>query len=410
MSSPERAASHLVADLHLHSRFSSRASRHATLQALAGAARAKGIDLLATGDFTHPDWLAELRSGLSEAGEGVYAHGGVRFVLGTEVSCIWEQAARGRRVHLLVLAQGFRTASAIRHRLCPHGDLRVNGRPHLKISAERLASLVWDADPLCVVIPAHVWTPWYGAFGSKSGFDSLDECFGEAASGIRAVETGLSSDPAMNWRIRQLDGRAIVSFSDAHSPAKLGRELTVFDAEPTFPALRGAIERGAIVETVEFHPEHGKYHYDGHRSCRARLHPRESREAGGTCPRCGRPLTLGVLHRVEDLAAREVTLRREAGGLLRGPAGRPPFRTLLPLRELLSQALGAGTGSKRVTRLYEALASELGGEYRVLAAAPRADLEAIAGPAVAAAVCAVREGHLTIEPGYDGAWGKVSIQ
>jgi len=214
----------------------------------------------------------------------------------------------------------------------------------------------------------------------------------------------------MNWRISELKGRAILSFSDAHSAANLGRELTVFEAEPTYPALRAAIESADVLETVEFHPEHGKYHHDGHRKCGARFTPDETRQAGGKCPRCGRPLTLGVLHRVEELADRDVTVRRDRTGLVRGPVGRPPFRLLLPLREVLSQALGVGKATKRVARAYQALVSELGGEYRTLVDATRADIEAVADGRVAAAVLAAREGRLEIEPGYDGAWGTVRIE
>ena len=380
-----------------------------TPRVLAAAAREKGIDLLSTGDFTHPEWLAELQAELVEAGEGVYETGGVRFVLGTEVSCIWRQGGRGRRVHILVLAPGFEAVSRINLGLSRHGRLGSDGRPLLKLPARDLAALVWDADPACIVIPAHVWTPWYGAYGSKSGFDSLEECFGDAMSGIHAVETGLSSDPAMNWRVPELDGRTIVSFSDAHSAANLGRELTMFGAAPTFPALRAAIERGDVLETVEFHPEHGKYHYDGHRACGVRSSPGETRQAGGMCPRCGRPLTLGVLHRVEDLSGRDVAFHRDRNGLVRGPVDRPPFRTLLPLRDVLSQALGVGKGSKRVARVYEALVSNLGGEYRVLTEAPRAEVEQVAGEAVAAAVEAARGRRLEIEPGYDGIYGTVRI-
>ena len=313
-------------------------------------------------------------------------------------------------MHLLVLAPGFDAVSRINRRLRAFGRMDGDGRPTLRLPAHDLAVLARDADPACVVIPAHVWTPWYGAYGSKSGFDSLDKCFGDVASEIRAIETGLSSDPAMNWRVSELEGRAILSFSDAHSAANLGRELTVFEAEPTYPALRAAIESADVLETVEFHPEHGKYHYDGHRKCGARFAPDETRQTGGKCPRCGRPLTLGVLHRVEELADRDVAVRRDRDGLVRGPAHRPPFRLLLPLREVLSQALSVGKASRRVERAYEALVAELGGEYRVLVDARLADIEAVAGKVVAAAVTTARAGRLKIEPGYDGAWGTVRIE
>ena len=384
-------------------------SRDLGMVALAETARAKGIDLLATGDFTHPEWLAELRASLADSGDGVYETGGVRFVLGTELCCIWTQAGRSRRVHVLVLAPGFDATARIVKALSPYGRLTSNGRPVLKLSARDLVTRIRDAAPSAVIIPAHVWTPWYGVYGSKSGFDSLDECFGDAASEVRAVETGLSSNPAMNWRISELEGRAILSFSDAHSAANLGRELTVFEAEPTYPALRAAIESGDVLETVEFHPELGKYHYDGHRRCGLRFSPGETRQAGGTCPRCGRPLTLGVLHRVEELADMDVPVRRDRDGLVRGPANSPPFRLLLPLREVLSQTLGVGKASKRVERVYEVLVADLGGEYRVLVDATRADIEAVADGRVAVAVTAARAGRVKIEPGYDGAWGTVRI-
>ena len=400
----------LVADLHVHSRFSMATSRNLGVVALAEAARAKGIDLLATGDFTHPEWLAELRVSLVDSGDGVYETGGVRFVLGTELCCIWRQAGRSRRVHALVLAPGFDAAARIARALSPYGRLTSNGRPVLKLSARDLVTRTRDAVPSAVIVPAHVWTPWYGAYGSKSGFDSLDECFGDVASEIRAIETGLSSDPAMNWRVSELEGRAILSFSDAHSAANLGRELTVFEAEPAYPALRAAIESGDVLETVEFHPEHGKYHFDGHRKCGVRFSPGETRQAGGMCPRCGRPLTLGVLHRVEELSDIDVAVRRDRDGLVRGPANRPPFRLLLPLREVLSQTLGVGKASKRVERAYETLVADLGGEYRVLVDATRADIEAVAGEVVAVAVTAARAGRVKIEPGYDGAWGTVRIE
>ena len=400
----------LVADLHLHSRFSMATSRNLGVVALAEAARAKGIDLLVTGDFTHPEWLAELRASLADSGDGVYETGGVRFVLGTELCCIWRQAGRSRRVHVLVLAPGFDAAARIARALSPYGRLTSNGRPVLKLSARDLVTRTRDAAPSAVIIPAHVWTPWYGVYGSKSGFDSLDECFGDVASEVRAIETGLSSDPAMNWRVSELEGRAILSFSDAHSAANLGRELTVFEAEPTYPALRAAIESGDVLETVEFHPEHGKYHYDGHRRCGLRFSPGETRQAGGTCPRCGRPMTLGVLHRVEELADIDVAVRQDRDGLVRGPANRPPFRLLLPLREVLSQTLGVGKASKRVERAYEVLVADLGGEYRVLVDATRADIKAVAGEVVAVAVTAARAGRVKIEPGYDGAWGTVRIE
>ena len=403
-----------VADLHLHSRFSMSTSRGLSLATLASAAREKGIDLLATGDFTHPAWFEELSASLVEAGEGVYETGGVRFVLGTEVSCIWPQAGRGRRVHLLVFAPGFDAAAGVSRALAQHARLESDGRPMLKLPARDLAALVWDVDAACMVIPAHIWTPWYGAYGSKSGFDSLEECFGDMAAGIHAIETGLSSDPAMNWLVPDLDERSILSFSDAHSAANLGRELTLFAAEATYPALRAAMEhpgpQASVLETVEFHPEHGKYHYDGHRKCGVSCTPAESRDTRRRCPQCGRPLTLGVLHRAENLGGREIPACRDSDGLVRGPADRPPFRHLVPLRDILSQALGVGRGTKRIARAYTDLVSDLGGEYRVLTEAPEADIEAAADGLVASTILAARAGRVEINPGYDGVYGTVTIK
>ena len=231
------ASLRLVADLHLHSRYSLATSRSLDLLALADGGRAKGIDLLAAPDFTHPAWLAEMRAELTELGEGVFTAYGATFVLATEVSCIWRQDDKSRRVHLLIWAPDFEAVEYINSRLAKVQNLASDGRPMLKMSARDAARTAWDADERCVVIPAHVWTPWYGMYGSKSGFDSAEECFGDAANRIAAIETGLSSDPAMNWRVPDVDSRSIVSFSDAHSPRNMGRELTVFRAEPNFTSL-----------------------------------------------------------------------------------------------------------------------------------------------------------------------------
>ena len=398
----------LVADLHLHSRYSLATSRSLDLPALADGGRAKGIDLLAAPDFTHPAWLAEMRAELTEYDEGVYTAFGARFVLATEVSCIWRQDDKSRRVHLLIWAPDFGAVDYMNSRLAKVQNLASDGRPMLKMSARDMAQIAWDADERCVVIPAHVWTPWYGMYGSKSGFDSVEECFGDAADRIPAIETGLSSDPAMNWNVPDVDSRSIVSFSDAHSPRNMGRELTVFHAEPNFTSLAEAVRNEDIVETVEFHPGHGKYHLDGHRKCGGRL------EAGGvgtpksTCPDCGKPLTLGVLNRVNELAARPDSAVRVEGGLVRGPNGRPPFRSLVPLRELLSFSLSVGPATKTVDRHYEALVDEFAGELNVLTSVGADDLDRISGPRIAQAVLAVREGRVDVDPGYDGVYGTVT--
>ena len=402
-------ASHrLVADLHLHSRFSLATSKSLDLLALADAGRAKGIDLLAAPDFTHPLWLAEMRAGLTECNEGVYTAYGGKFVLATEVSCIWRHDGKSRRVHLLVWAPDFAAVDRINCRLETVQNLASDGRPMLKISAGEMAQIAWEADERCVVIPAHVWTPWYGMYGSKSGFDSVEECFGDAADRIHAVETGLSSDPAMNWMVPDLDSRSIVSFSDAHSPGNLGRELTVFEAEPDFDSLSAALRSQDIIETVEFHPGHGKYHLDGHRKCGVRSDPGSGDRPVTTCPACGKPLTLGVLHRVNELAARPYCAEPDGGGLDGGLGQRPPFRSLVPLRELLSFSLSVGPATKTVGRHYEALVDEFSGEFNVLTSVPFDDLDRVSGLRLAAAVVAVREGRVDVNPGYDGVYGTVT--
>ena len=398
----------IVADLHLHSRYSLATSRSLDLLALADGGRAKGIDLLAAPDFTHPAWLAEMRAELTEYDEGVYTAYGAMFVLATEVSCIWRQDDKSRRVHLLIWAPDFGAVEYINSRLATVQNLASDGRPMLKMSARDVARTAWDADERCVVIPAHVWTPWYGMYGSKSGFDSAEECFGDAAVRIPAIETGLSSDPAMNWRVPDVDSRSIVSFSDAHSPRNMGRELTVFRSEPDFTSLAAAVRNEDIVETIEFHPGHGKYHLDGHRKCGVRFEPGGGSTSNSTCPVCGKPLTLGVLNRVNALAAGPDSAKQVDNGLVRGPNGRPPFRSLVPLRELLSFSLSVGPGTKTVDRHYEALVNEFAGELNVLTSAPSADLYRISGPRLAQAVLAVREGRVDVEPGYDGAYGTVT--
>ena len=278
----------------------------------------------------------------------------------------------------------------------------------LKLSAREMAAIAWEADERCVVIPAHVWTPWYGMYGSKSGFDSVAECFGDAADRIYAIETGLSSDPAMNWMVPDVDGRSIVSFSDAHSPKNMGRELTVFRAEPNFASLAAAVRNEDIIETVEFHPGHGKYHLNGHRRCGVRFEPGSGDEPVTICPVCEKPLTLGVLHRVTELAARPGRAELGRDGLVNGPGRRPPFRSLVPLRELLSFSLSVGPATKTVDRHYEALVDEFAGELNVLTRAPFADLERVTGTRLAQAVMAVREGRVDVDPGYDGVYGTVT--
>ena len=300
-----------VADLHTHSPYARGTSSQLTFENLARWAKFKGIDLLASGDFTHPAWFRETGEKLRDAGNGLFELGGVSFILGTEVNCVAPQGGRNRRVHLLVLAPHLPAVERINAALASRGKLGSDGRPTLRISPKDLVSLLLDIVSRCMVVPAHLWTPWFGLYGSKSGFDSIEECFEDMAGHIHAVETGLSSDPAMNWRMPSLDGVSIVSFSDAHSLPKLGRELTVFPGRPSYDGLSEALKAQNIAYTVEFFPQEGKYHYSGHRKCGVRLSPEQIDRNGRRCPTCNGLLTLGVMQRVEEFGRQG---RRDLGG------------------------------------------------------------------------------------------------
>jgi DNA helicase-2/ATP-dependent DNA helicase PcrA len=391
-------------------------SRALDLTTLSEAAQQKGVQLLSAADFTHPEWRRELAEKLIDDGSGLFQLKGAhpdapRFVLGTEVSCVWRDppvTGRGRRVHLLLFAPDFVAVDALIARFEPHGALASDGRPLLRLSVHDVAALVMDADERCEIIPAHVWTPWYGVYGSKSGFDSLEEAFGEHAGRIHAIETGLSSDPEMNWGVSELENRALVSFSDAHSAANVGREVTVFEMEPGYDGLMGAIAAQSIAETIEFFPENGKYHLDGHRSCGIRLTPSESAELDGKCPACGKSLTLGVLNRIESLSVNAELSRLDDDGLVRGPVSRPPFRRLVPLRDLVAAVEGVGKNTKTVGRAVDRLIESCGSELNVLINTASRELQTATTDEIATAIVSVRQGDLEIEPGYDGVYGVVS--
>ena len=388
-----------AADLHLHSPFAYACSKNLTLENISAWARVKGIQLLASADFTHPRWRDELRRKLAPGAPGLYTFNGVHFVLGTEVSCVYKQGGRSRRVHLLLFAPDFETVDRLSLALAEgKAKLESDGRPTLGLSA-----------PDCIVIPAHVWTPWYGLFGSKSGFDHLEECFLDMTSQVHAVESGLSSDPAMIWPIGELADRTIVSFSDAHSPPKLGRELTVFEGELSYGGLAGALANQGVAYTVEFYPEEGKYHYTGHRKCGVRQAPDDTNEQGSRCPVCRRPLTVGVLHRVRSLADGDGEAVSGPDGFVRHKQHRPPFIRLLPLLEIIAETLGQGRSTKRVEGEYRRLTSELGSELQVPMAISAGDLEQAAGENLAQAILRARVGDIRVDPGYDGVYGKVHV-
>jgi uncharacterized protein (TIGR00375 family) len=384
----------------------------------------KGIGLIATGDWTHPLWFRELTANLEEAGEGVYRAKGAPedsplFLLSTEVSSIYSFAGKVRKIHTLIFAPNFDVVAKINKELTVRGaNLLSDGRPIVGLTAKNVAEIALGVEARCLIIPAHAWTPHFSLYGSVSGFDSISECFQELSPEIYAIETGLSSDPAMNWRIEELAGRRIVSFSDAHSPAKMGREATVFDLrEINYESIRRAITGTGpekIDYTIEFYPEEGKYHYTGHRNCNIVYSPNETRKMGTVCPVCGRGLTVGVMSRVEALAKGDVETDSEIDSFgvrwIKDKGGeRPPYVMLVPLLEILSEALGSGVGSQTVLTAYGQLIESLGSEFKILLTTKIEDIERIGGERVAEAIAKVRKGDIVIEPGYDGLFGKVKI-
>jgi uncharacterized protein (TIGR00375 family) len=408
------------ADLHVHSKYSRATSRDLDLEHLAHWAARKGIGVVATGDFTHPAWCAELKDKLVPAEPGLFrlrddlasgvaatlpaaCRNPVRFMLEVEISTIYKKCDKTRKVHHLIYAPGFATVDRINARLARIGNIASDGRPILGLDSRDLLEIALESDPGAYFIPAHIWTPWFAALGSQSGFDSIAECYGDLAGNIFAVETGLSSDPAMNWRVSFLDRFRLVSSSDAHSPGKLGREATAFDCELDYFAIRRALESGkGFAGTVEFFPEEGKYHLDGHRKCNVRLTPRETLAAGGRCPACGEPVTIGVEHRVEALADRH-------DATVAPPATAGAVANLVPLPEVLSEIAGSGPASKAVERSYDKVIATLGPELFVLQQAPVEDVARTASPLLAEALARLRRGEVIREAGYDGEYGVIKL-
>lgn len=371
--------------------------------------RLKGIDVVGTGDFVHPRYLAQLQKELEEAESGLYRlkrspASPVRFLLSVEISLIYKHADKTRKIHHLVFAPDLATAARLSAELGKRGNIASDGRPILGLHSADLLDLVLSVDERCALVPAHAWTPWFSVFGSKSGYDSLEECFGsEGAKRIFAIETGLSSDRPMNRRVSALDSLALVSNSDAHSPAKLGREANVLQTQRSYEGVLKAIRANTaelFPYTVEFFPEEGKYHYDGHRDCRVCLHPRESKELKGKCPVCGRAMTLGVMHRVEDLADRPWDYK---------DADSARQRSLVPLEELIADAFDCGVSTKKVRNAYLRLVAEFGSEFAILLDTSVEDLALKAPPKVAEALARVRSGAVRLDPGYDGEFGVVRI-
>ena len=407
----------IVADFHIHSRFSRATAHDITIKNLSQWMKKKGVNLLGTGDFTHPMWFKELKENLEPAEEGLYRLKGdndekniSRFILTTELSCIYSQGGKGRRIHLVILAPSLEVVQKINIALSWQGNLQSDGRPILGLSAIELVKLLFSVSPDIVVIPAHIWTPWFSLFGSMSGFDTVEECFGEWANKIFAIETGLSSDPQMNWRLSQLDNFSITSNSDSHSVPKIAREANVFNTELSYSKIIEAIKSGIpanyskdstqFLYTIEFYPEEGKYHYDGHRLCNVCLSPVEAKRINNICPKCHRPLTIGVMHRVEDLADRPVDYK---------PSNRPPFKKLVPLLEIIAEVMNSTVAAKKVQDEFERLINIFGDEISILTDISIKDIEAESDYKLAEAIKRVRENKLVISPGFDGEYGKVKI-
>jgi DNA helicase-2/ATP-dependent DNA helicase PcrA len=404
-----------IADLHIHSHFSRATSKSLVPEELFIWAQKKGITLIGTGDFTHAGWLSELQEKLEPAENGLYqlkpelqkklsdripgsCSSPVRFVLSGEISCIYKRGGRTRKIHNLILMPDFESVKELNDRLSRIGNLKSDGRPILGLDSRNLLEIVLETSDRSFFIPAHIWTPWFSLFGSSSGFDAIEECFADLTGHIHALETGLSSDPVMNRRLSALDDYLLVSNSDAHSPEKLGREANLFDTRLDYDSLVKAMtEKRGFEGTIEFFPEEGKYHHDGHRKCKVSLHPSETRRRNGVCPKCGKPVTVGVLHRVYELADREA------------PKLPKPFYSIIPLPEILSEILGCGPSAKKVTGAYEELLAALGPELHVLMDAPSKDIERAGGRLLAEAVDRMRESKVIREEGYDGEYGVIRL-
>lgn len=396
----------VITDFHIHSKWSRACSKELTLPNIAKACERKGVTFVGTADSFHPAWRRDIGDLLEDSGEGAFRlkdrSSETAFLLSTEISCIYKRGDKTRRVHHVICFPTLSALDRLTNALLAKGcNLKSDGRPIVGVDSEELLKMVLDADPNCLLIPAHAWTPWYSVFGSQSGFDSLEECFGGMTSHVRAIETGLSSDPAMNWRLSKLDPVFLVSNSDAHSLDKIGREANAFEMErPSYSEFRRIlVEHDAekFVETIEFFPEEGKYHQDGHRACRYWCEPEQTKRMKGTCPQCGKPLTVGVLHRVADLADRPPHPDR--------PPSAVPYRSIVPLAEIVASVYGTGPSSKKVAREVDRLVREGKSEFGVLLDLTPSDLGRLAAPDVADAILAVRRGDVEITPGYDGEYG-----
>ena len=411
---------YFIADLHIHSPYSRATSKDMEIENLNRWAQLKGLTVIGTGDFTHPRWFSNLQEKLEEAEGGLfrlkpeYREAGsrgvpsncfrdIRFILSVEVSCIYSKNGRTRKVHHIIVVPTFAVAERINTALSKIGNLRADGRPILGLDSKILLKIALDSSPDTLLIPAHAWTPHFAILGSNSGFDSLEECFEDLTPHIYAIETGLSSDPSMNRRLSGLDQVVLVSNSDAHSPKKLAREANIFDTELSYNGIYNAIknkDRTSFIGTIEFFPEEGKYHYDGHRDCKQCMRPSDTRQNNGLCPKCGEKVTIGVIHRVEELADRgeDVSIPFSI-----------PYMKLIPLAEIIAEVSGVGVNTRRVENTYNNLLASLGDEISILRDIPVKEIASVSSLQLADAIHQVRNGNVSIAPGYDGEYGIIKI-
>lgn len=403
----------IITDLHIHSKYSRACSKQLTISNIAKYCEVKGIDVVSTGDFTHPAWFSEIKKELKEVGDGVYVlkdnSSPTRFILGTELACIYKKNDKCRRLHLCVFAPSIEVVESINKKLEENGfNLKSDGRPILGIGGKELLEMLLEIDERIMMIPAHAWTPWFAVFGSQSGFDSLKDCFEDLTPEIFAIETGLSSDPSMNWRMKELDNVVLVSNSDAHSLDKLGREANVFDFEKledfSYSELRRILkeqDKSKFLYTIEFFPEEGKYHQDGHRVCGVNLHPKETIKHKELCPVCKKSLTVGVLNRVEKLADREISEEIKNRKI--------SYKNIIPLLEIIAESFGNGINAKKVRGEYDKLIEKVGPEFFILLHAKEEEIKKHADPRVCEGIIRMRKGNLEIIPGFDGEFGKIRI-
>ncbi|MFH0831919.1 MAG: endonuclease Q family protein [archaeon] len=397
----------IIADFHIHSRYSRATSKNITFDNLVKYARIKGVDMLGTGDFTHPLWIKELKEKLKHNGSGVYYYQDFPFIFSTELSLVFSEAGKGRRVHIVILAPSLETAEQINSWLLTKGRLDYDGRPIFGMSCIELAENLFKIDRDIEIIPAHAWTPWFGIFGSMSGFDSLKEAFKEYTGKIHAIETGMSSNPAMNWRLSELNEKSLVSFSDAHSfwPFRLGREATIFSGkvneEVSYKDILKQIRDNELLGTIETDPAYGKYHYDGHRLCNFSCSPAEALKLKDICPVCHKTMTIGVEHRVEELANHPAGFK---------PRNAKQFYSLLPLHELIAAAKASTLSSKKVWEEYNKLINAFGSEFNILLDAEKEKLARVTDKKLVDIILLNREGKIKVKPGFDGVYGEAMLQ